>query len=413
MAQQLERFLSRLPGVRRIQEARQALCAECERLRGEIEEQQRALASSRAERNELEAQLTRLEHERSESEQRGNEQAQALKVISAERDELKQHLTRIDGERVQAEQRGIELGEALEQVSAQAETLHADFIRLQKKQGFAPPGHFYSPIPDLDEIAAREEQIFGAVAESIPGVDLRIEDQRELLERFATFYTELPFSPEPSEGLRYHYENPAYSYSDAIMLHCMIRHLEPRRIVEIGSGYSSCMTLDTNDLFFDGQIETTFIEPYPELLHGLMKPGDAERVRIIDRPVQEVAPETFEALGVNDILFVDSTHVSKIGSDVNHIFFEVLPRLNEGVHIHFHDIGYPFEYPKEWIFEGRAWNETYMLRAFLSFNPHFRVLLMNTYMHRFHREFFDQHMPLCTKNPGGSIWMRKQTPAGR
>jgi len=123
--------------------------------------------------------------------------------------------------------------------------------------------------------------------------------------------------------------------------------------------------------------------------------------------LQDVDASEFEALRANDILFIDSTHVSKINSDVNRIFFEILPRLSPGVHIHFHDISYPFEYPKEWVYEGRAWNEAYMLRTFLQYNTAFRIVLMNTFMERYHESFFQERMPLCLKNIGGSIWIRK------
>ena len=191
------------------------------------------------------------------------------------------------------------------------------------------------------------------------------------------------------------------------MLHCMIRYLRPKRIIEVGSGFSSCVTLDTNQLFFGNSISTTFIEPYPSLLLSLLKETDKNSAKIISRRVQDVDMAEFEALAANDILFIDSTHVSKVSSDVNCIFFDILPRLATGVHIHFHDIFYPFEYPKEWLLEGRAWNEAYMLRAFLQYNKSFEVVLMNTYMEHFHESFFKENMPLCLNNRGGSIWIRK------
>ena len=196
-------------------------------------------------------------------------------------------------------------------------------------------------------------------------------------------------------------------YSDAIMLYCMIRLLKPRRIIEVGSGFSSCVTLDTNELFFENSITTTFIEPYPQLLLSLVKETDKSNVTIIAERLQDVDLEQFDALQRNDILFIDSTHVSKINSDVNRIFFDILPRLSEGVHVHLHDIFFPFEYPKEWIYEGRAWNEAYLLRALLQYNSAFRVVLMNTFMEHVHESFFAKKMPLCLKNTGGSIWIRK------
>ena len=76
--------------------------------------------------------------------------------------------------------------------------------------------------------------------------------------------------------------------------------------------------------------------------------------------------------------------------------------------MHFHDIFYPFEYPKDWIYSGRAWNEAYLLRAFLQYNSGFRIVLMNSYLHKFFPDFFTEKMPLCNKNTGGSIWLRKR-----
>ena len=279
---------------------------------------------------------------------------------------------------------------------------------LKTRQGFVPPGHFYSPVPDLDELQEIEEETIGGPSIEIPGMDLDDQEQLELLKRFSAFYREMPFKAKKKEGLRYYFENPAYSYSDAIMLHCMIRHLKPKRIIEVGSGFSSCMILDTNDLFFSGSISTTFIEPYPELLMSLLRDTDAERVSTIPSRLQDVDLSEFDILEENDILFIDSTHVSKIDSDVNRIFFEVLPRLSSGVHVHFHDIFFPFEYPKEWLLEGRAWNEAYILKAFLQYNQAFSPVLMNTYMTEFHESFFRENMPLCLKNTGASIWLKRK-----
>ena len=131
----------------------------------------------------------------------------------------------------------------------------------------------------------------------------------------------------------------------------------------MGSGYSSCVILDTNELFFNNNISCIFIEPYPQLQESLLKENDKDKIEIIPKRLQDVEVSKFSSLSSGDILFVDSTHVSKVDSDVNYIFFEILPSLTNGVYIHFHDIFYPFEYPKEWIYEGRAWNENYILRA--------------------------------------------------
>lgn len=280
-----------------------------------------------------------------------------------------------------------------------------------ERLGAPRAGHFYSPMPNLAELRRNEAAIFGSVPRGIPGIDLRESEQLELLASLVPYYESMPFRPHKTDGLRYYFENPAYSYSDAIMLHCMIRHAEPKRVVEIGSGYSSCVTLDTNDLFFNGAIRATFIEPHPKLLLSLLRAGDKERVNIIPTDLQRCDIRVFSELEANDILFVDSTHVGKVGSDVNRILFEILPELAPDVYVHFHDIFYPFEYPKEWFYAGRAWNEAYLLRSFLEYNARFRIVLMNTFLERFHEAFFLKKMPLCLKDPGGSIWIRKTGPS--
>jgi len=110
------------------------------------------------------------------------------------------------------------------------------------------------------------------------------------------------------------------------------------------------------------------------------------------------------------VLFIDSSHVSKVGSDVNHILFNILPALRPSVRVHFHDVFYPFEYPENWIVNGRSWTEAYLLHAFLQFNDTFEIELFPNYLTRFHQDFFKQRMPLCLKDPGGSIWLRKISP---
>lgn len=289
----------------------------------------------------------------------------------------------------------------------QVGVLKGELQKFETFHKFAPPGHFYSPYAALDDIRKNEQAIFHSRPSSLPGLDLRAEEQLSLLERLARFYPQMAFKAQKTADLRYYYENSAYSYSDAIIFHCMMRHLKPRRIIEVGSGFSSCMTLDTNELFFGNTIDCTFIEPYPALLTTLIKPEDQDRVNIVPSRLQDVELSRFEALEANDILFIDSTHVAKVHSDVNILFFEILPRLTPGVYIHIHDVFYPFEYPSQWIYEGRAWNEAYMLRAFLEFNDAFRIILMNTYLQHFNRSFFEHHMPLCLKDPGGSIWLQR------
>ncbi len=271
---------------------------------------------------------------------------------------------------------------------------------------YHPPGHYYSPIPNKEEVKKDEKRIFDRSANEIGGIDLKENVQMELLESFLGFYSELPFPENKSDNYRYWMNNELYSYSDGIMLYCMIRQLKPAKLIEAGSGFSSAVTLDTNEKFLNNKMECTFIEPFPVQFNQLVKKFPVN-YKLLSSRIQDVPLDEFRKLNANDILFIDSTHVSKTGSDVNYILFEILPILRQGVYIHFHDIFYPFEYPVEWVYKGFAWNECYLLKAFLQYNDHFEIILFNTFMEQFHQDWFTENMPLCLKNTGGSLWIRK------
>lgn len=280
-----------------------------------------------------------------------------------------------------------------------------EFADRERASQWVPAGHFYSPHPSRAEVA--EYKATRPWPAALPAVDLQPEAQWNLMQEFARFYPEIPFQDEAVPGLRYRYLNSSYPAGDSIPLHCMIRHLRPARFIEVGCGNSSCVTLDTNDRFFNSGIELTFIEPYPDFFHSLIRPEEKARIRLLPQRLQDVPTAEFERLGERDILFIDSTHVSKLNSDVNYFLFEIFPRLRRGVFIHIHDVFYPFEYPVEWLEEGRAWNEQYILRAFLQFNAQFKIRFFNTYLFQQHRDWFQQHMPRCLAHPGGSLWLEK------
>ncbi len=287
-----------------------------------------------------------------------------------------------------------------------------DLKRLQeecqdfKKNSYFPAGHYYSPIVSVEDIKARQDIIWRDRPEDdLKGIELNIQEQIALVKNgLSKFYHELPFTPTKQNHLRYYFENDFYSYTDGIVLYSMIRYYKPKRIIEVGSGFSSALMLDTNELFFNSEINLTFIEPNPERLYTLLRESDKKSSEIIVSDVQQISLEIFEKLDSGDILFIDSTHVAKTGSDVNYILLEILPRLKKGVLIHFHDIFYPFEYPKEWVFKGFNWNEIYFLRAFLMYNSAFKVKLFSTYAHM---NLAFEEMPMTTKNYGGHIWLEK------
>ncbi len=271
---------------------------------------------------------------------------------------------------------------------------------------WVPPGHYHSPITSSDEIVAGSERIFGRDPLDVPGVDLRIDEQLALLDELSRYAGDIPLVHDHNSGLRYRFDN-AYSYSDGIFLNAMLRHLGPGRVVEVGSGFSSALILDTNERFFDFKIECTFIDPNCDLMRSRLKPGDLERIHIVERQVQDAGVDTFAALAGNDVLFIDSSHVSKTGSDVNHIVFEILPMLQSGVFVHFHDVFPGFEYPLDFVMDGRSWNEDYLLRAFLQYNDRFRIVLHNALLYTIRREKLLELFPPAELNPGGSLWIQK------
>ncbi len=270
-----------------------------------------------------------------------------------------------------------------------------------------PPGHFHSPTVSSAEVETMERDLFSARSDKIPALSLYEEEQMHFLNGARKYYKEIPFTEKRQDHLRYYYDNDFFSYSDAIFLYLIIRYFRPKRIIEVGSGFSSCVMLDTNEIFLQNSIELTFIEPHPERLFSLLKETDKTSTRIIADKMQNIDIQIFDSLVENDILFVDSSHVSKAGSDVNDILFKVLPRLKKGVLIHFHDIFFPFEYPREWILR-RGWNEAYILRSFLMYNNTFGIIAFANFLQYMHEEWLKSNMPLCLRNTASSIWIQKK-----
>lgn len=273
-------------------------------------------------------------------------------------------------------------------------------------------GHYYSPVPSLKELDRDAARIFDRSARTLAGVDLDETAQLELLDEFAAFYQGQPFTEAPRGDARYFFDNYWYGRADGLFLYSVLRRFRPRRIIEVGSGFSSAVMLDTNERFLGRSMRLTFIEPDSRRLRALLRDDDLGQVEILERRIQHVDPAIVDQLTANDILFIDSSHVSKAGSDVNHILFELLPRLASGVIIHFHDVLYPFEYPKEWFELGLSWNEPYILRAFLQYNSQFRIRFWNDFVMTFHADALRRLMPLCAERPafgvGGSLWLQKR-----
>ena len=274
---------------------------------------------------------------------------------------------------------------------------------MDAPEGF-PPGHFYSPIANLGEVWSRQEHIF-QVPLSLSGIDLNEKTQCEIIAALSAHFPNINLPAGKCRGLRFYYNNPNYGHGEGLIYASFLRDLRPNHVIEIGSGFSTLLLLDVLEQIHATATTCICIEPYPDLLLSLLSAPDRERVEIRACAAQEASLDWFARLERGDILFVDSTHVSKVGSDVNRILFEILPRLRPGVIVHFHDIYYPFEYPKEWIFQGRNWNEAYIMRAFLQYNERYKIVCFNSYLGQFHPELFRETKPLFLDNPGSSLWL--------
>jgi hypothetical protein len=232
------------------------------------------------------------------------------------------------------------------------------------------PIHFYNPVPDTREL---KEDVWTRRSELV-GVDMNEAKQLEILSEFTARYKS-----------EYELYQSHAGVPDWGILYCMIRHFKPRRIIEIGSGHSTvvaAMAIERNRKEMGVEASLIAIEPYPrqDLIDGF--PGLTE---LKSMPVQDVPLAEFQQLGENDILFIDSSHMLKMGSDVQYEYLEVIPRLQNGVIVHIHDIFFPYEYPREWAMDRTIfWNEAYILQAFLAFNSAFEVIWSSSYLHHHH-----------------------------
>jgi hypothetical protein len=281
---------------------------------------------------------------------------------------------------------------------------------VPRTQSPFPDGHFYSPVVDVADVAQRRTEIWPEGRCELPGIDFNHSAQLAFLEeKFPRFFCDYDY-PHEGKGLAPHEfftNNGRFEWLDSRALFVMLREVTPKKIVEVGSGYSSLLMADVNRRFLEGRAELICIEPFPPefLLRGV--PGVSS---ILQRKVQD-SGISFEDLEANDILFIDSSHVSKTGSDVNYLILNVLPRLAPGVMIHFHDIFLPRDYPWEWVVnQRRSWNEQYLVQAMLMFSHGFEVVFGSAYA--------AHCMPDAVRHAlggrfygGGSLWVRRRVSA--
>jgi predicted O-methyltransferase YrrM len=285
-------------------------------------------------------------------------------------------------------------------------TLTPDAFREWERRGLhITPVHFYQPVPDTSTLPER----LWARPSELAGLDLREDEQLRALQEISTLRGEYDALPDTaaSDPLRFHFGNPAFGPVDGEVLYAMVRLRRPRRVIEVGSGWSTRLIAEAirvnagEDPASRGHLVS--IDPTPQPL--LAPLAEVRTARI-----QDIEPSFFDVLDRDDILFIDSSHVVSIGSDVVFEVLDVLPRLRPGVLVHFHDIFLPAEYPREWVLgHHRFWNEQYLVQAFLAFNSGYEIVLANAYLAAAHPERL--HEVFRRYGPGvqpGSLWLRRR-----
>jgi hypothetical protein len=232
---------------------------------------------------------------------------------------------------------------------------------------------------------------------------MQLELLRNHFPKFRHEYDEFPVEPTGEPG-RFHFNNGLFDATDALVAYCMIRHFQPRLIIEVGGGFSSLIAAEA--IVKNENSALICIEPFPP---DFLRDGFPGLHSLIQKKVEHIDIGFFSQLDSGDILFIDSSHTVKIGGDVNYLFLEVLPRLKPGVIVHVHDIFLPFDYRRDWVMDQlRFWTEQYLLQAFLSFNSEFEVLMANAYLLHRYREELNAAFTKSPRLRGGSFWMRRR-----
>lgn len=281
----------------------------------------------------------------------------------------------------------------------------ARFFHLWEEHGFhVTPAHYYFPLPDTRELPNR----LWATTSELVGIDMNDDVQLDLLHRAFPAFRDEYSQVGAGQTDDFDLTNPWFGGIDALVLYCMIRHFRPRLVLEVGSGFSTRVSLRA--ALQNGDTRVMCIEPHPfdSTRHDVFQQEGHGIVSLIPMKVEDVELALFQELQASDLLFIDSSHVSRIGGDVNYLFLEVLPRLNPGVLVHVHDIFLPAEYPRDWVMDNlRFFNEQYLLQAFLTLNREYSVLMANHYLGLNFPADLRATFPYSPTWDGQSFWIRR------
>lgn len=250
--------------------------------------------------------------------------------------------------------------------------------------------HYYQPIFNPHDLA----ETIWTKPDPLYGIDMNVQRQLAVLKAFTAYSDELQAIPmsEPPEGYSFFYNNNFFESGDAEILYSMVRHFKPKKVIEIGCGYSTRLmkcALDKNR-HEGAAAEQICIEPYE--VPWLEKLGVD---KVIRSKVEDVDLSLFDELEADCLLFIDSSHTLRTGGDVYIEYLHILPRLQKGVIIHIHDIFLPFDYPRQWLVSHRRfWTEQYLMQAFLAYNPEFEILAALRYLATYHSEEFAAACPV-------------------
>lgn len=264
----------------------------------------------------------------------------------------------------------------------------------------------YSPVPDTAKLT---ERIWDADYSDLPNLGINEQKIVAFLDSLTPYARELSDVPRDYAAGVYYWNCGMFNGGDASLLYGIFRKHKPRRVIEIGCGYSTLMGLRA--MRKNGCGGYVCIDPSPNKdIEALAATGDIELIRL---PVQEVSIDLFRTLSANDILFIDSTHAVRIGSDAVYALLKVIPTVSPGVLIHLHDIFFPHEMPRDWVMDKHIfWTEQYLLTAFLAFNSHFEMLIPNYACDRACArgaliQAAVKAFPYSPILGGGSFWLRR------